>query len=227
LPPVGGTRYLGNEVVVQLGAAFTPDAFAAFMRELGFRDLSQQPSAFLGRRFYRSGLSAGHSVRHVINVFERIGARRFLSVQPSYVFRGQFRRARRRPRQSQSRCARPAGAIGAVRRIQLGSSKRTGSATGRAWKTPIDSEIDADTPTCKASSPHLERCHRSDQSPHSHGPRMAGAIGCTGAYSATAPGARLLAGRASASATRVRKAPALKHRKGLNGRERRARRSSK
>src|SRR6185369_13080296 len=81
---------------------------------------------------------------------------------------------------------------------KLGLVEAHGIATGKGVKIAvIDSEIDAEHPDLQGIvTATYDALPSKDQSPHSHGTGMAGAIGSHRRLLGTAPGARLLAVRA-------------------------------
>src|SRR6185312_1269439 len=82
--PIGETRFIANEVVMQLGANYTPEQIAAFETKFGLEVISTQTFGLLGRTVYRFRITGGLPVRMVIAGLQKNGAT--ISAQPSYNF---------------------------------------------------------------------------------------------------------------------------------------------
>ena len=84
MPPLNETRFLSNEVVMQLGTTMTPEAIAALTRSLGLEIITQQNFEVLGRTVFRFRIAGHLSVRDVIKALE--ANRVNVSAQPSYTY---------------------------------------------------------------------------------------------------------------------------------------------
>jgi subtilisin family serine protease len=204
MPPLSETRFLSNEVVMQLGATMTPEAIAALARSLGLEVIAQQSFGVLGRTVFRFRIAGHLSVRDVIKALEANHVN--VSAQPSYTYS---------LTQDAGRPAAPELASGADLAGAPADTRRSGDAaqyvvdklrlteahtiaTGRDVKVAvIDSEIDANHPDLQGViTATYDALPSSDQSPHPHGTGMAGAIASHRRLLGIAPGAKLLAVRA-------------------------------
>jgi filamentous hemagglutinin family protein len=201
MPPIGETRFLSNEVVMQLGLNLTPQQITALQTKYGLEVISSQSFSLLGRTVYRFRITGGLTVREVIAGLQSGGPT--ISGQPSYQFAlaqdnrtpasttSQGVPAPAAPLQSQGDSAQYIVA-------KLGLVEAHGIATGKGVKIAvIDSEIDAQHPDLKGVvAGSYDALPSSDQTPHSHGTGMAGAIGSHQRLLGIAPGARILGIRA-------------------------------
>jgi hypothetical protein len=201
MPPIGETRFLQNEVVMQLGVNLTPEQVAALATKYGLEVISTQSFSLLGRTVYRFRITGGLSVRGAIAALQSGGAT--ISAQPSYAFTlaqdgaapaattSQGTPAPAAPAQNQGDSAQYVVA-------KLGLLEAHGVATGKGVKIAvIDSEIDAQHPDLRgAVAGSYDALPSSDQTPHSHGTGMAGAIGSHQRLLGIAPSARILGIRA-------------------------------
>src|SRR5581483_5834328 len=182
---------------MQLGANFTPEQIAAFAAKFGLEVISTQTFTLLGRTVYRFRITGGLPVRTVIAGLQQNGAT--ISAQPSYQFQLVQDTA---PASTNSQGA-PTPALTQGDSAQyvvakLGLVEAHVIATGKGIKIAvIDSEIDAQHPDLQGVvTGSYDALPNSDQTPHSHGTGMAGAIGSHQRLLGIAPGARILGIRA-------------------------------
>jgi subtilisin family serine protease len=199
MPPLGETRFLTNEVVMQLGANFTPAQVAAFTAKYGLEIISTQTFSLLGRTVYRFRITGGLPVRTVIGGLQSNGAT--ISAQPSYQFWANQDAAAPASTSSQGAPTPPAQPQGDSAQYvvaKLGLVEAHSLATGKGIKIAvIDSEIDAQHPDLRgAITGTFDALPSSDQTPHSHGTGMAGAISSHQRLLGIAPGAQILGIRA-------------------------------
>jgi filamentous hemagglutinin family protein len=200
MPPLNETRFLSNEVVMQLGTTITPEAIAALTRSLGLEIISQQNFDALGRTVFRFRIASHLSVRDVIQAIETNSV--YVSAQPSYTYALTQDAA-----QADLAQADLAGAPADTNRRgdaaqyivdKLHLTEAHSIATGRDVKVAvIDSEIDANHPDLQGViTATYDALPSADQTPHPHGTGMAGAIASHRRLLGIAPRAKLLAVRA-------------------------------
>jgi len=194
MPPVTETRFVSNEVVLQLGSNIPPEQIAEIEKEFGLEVISQQTFGVLGRTVYRFRITGGANVRQVIVAFEVLGAT--VSAQPSYNF--ELTQDATMAGSSQQGAASQQGDSSQYVVAKLGLIEAHALATGKGVKIAvIDSEIDAQHPDLAgAVSGAFDALPSSDQRPHPHGTGMAGAIGSHQRLIGIAPGAQILGIRA-------------------------------
>ncbi len=195
IPPIGETRFLNNEVVVQVPESVSPEQIAQIARQLGLSVITSQNLAALGRRAYRFNLPSGRNVRDMIRALE---ANSIVAVaQPNYRFRlGQAGLApASAPSDTPELTQRGDPAQYMMGKLHLAEAHRL--ADGRnILVAVIDSEVDRDHSELRNSI--AARFSTSDDAdrPHSHGTAMAGAIASRDRLLGVAPSARILAIRA-------------------------------
>jgi len=183
VPPVGETRFLPNQVVVQFSAGMTPQQIAAFAQRFGLTMVAQQTIAVLGRTVYTFHIGNGQSVREVIRLVEAAGLK--AAVQPNYTYG-----------LTQDQIEPNAGlgdrAQYIVKKLQLADAHRI-SKGDNVLIAVIDSEIDsnqhelADTVTDRFDA----GCGATAPDPHGTG--MAGAIASHAHLLGVAPDAKIIA----------------------------------
>jgi len=205
MPPLNETRFLTNEVVMQLGATMPPEAIAALTRSLGLEIISQQNFDALGRTVFRFRIAGNLSVRDIIKAIEANHVN--ISAQPSYTYALTQDAAQADLAQADLAQADLAGAPADTNRRgdaaqyivdKLRLTETHTIATGRDVKVAvIDSEIDANHPDLQGViTATYDALPSADQTPHPHGTGMAGAIASHRRLLGVAPGAKLLAVRA-------------------------------
>ncbi len=85
MPPLNETRFLSNEVVMQLGGRVSSEELAALARRLGLEITYRETVALLGRTVIRFRITGGMAVRDVIAAIEKALGANF-SAQPSYAY---------------------------------------------------------------------------------------------------------------------------------------------
>ncbi|MEN3378736.1 MAG: hypothetical protein V7604_4091, partial [Hyphomicrobiales bacterium] len=199
MPPLNETRFLSNEVVMQLGATLPPEAIAALTRSLGLEIITQQNFDVLGRTVFRFRIAGSLSVRDIIKAIEANHVN--ISAQPSYTF------SLTQDVAQADLAADLAGAPADTNRRgdaaqyivdKLRLAETHAMATGKGVKIAvIDSEIDANHPDLQdVITATYDALPSIDQTPHPHGTGMAGAIASHRRLLGVAPGAKLLAVRA-------------------------------
>ncbi|MBV8754388.1 MAG: S8 family serine peptidase [Hyphomicrobiales bacterium] len=183
-PPAGETRYLQNEVLLDIAAGVSSSQLDAIARRLRLTRLDVHPMRLVGRSIHRWRINDGSSVATAISSLA--GESRIAGAQPNYLFA-----------QEGADDPQPA-AMGdpaqyVIAKLHLADAHRL--ATGeRILVALIDSGIDTAHPdlagTIAASFDVL-----GPHEVHFHGTAMAGAIAAHGRLMGVAPGVRLLAVR--------------------------------
>ena len=187
IPPLNETRFINNQVVVQIGANVPPDVLDRIVRRLGLSVMSSQTLGLLGTRVIQFQFAGGKNIRDVIRELEK--QKIIDEATPNY----EFDLARTRPRRPATGNGDPAQYV--IEKLQLAEAHRI--ATGENVRIAvIDSEIDSKHPDLEGRiEARYEEVGPVDK-PHPHGTGMAGAIVSHRKLMGTAPGARILAIRA-------------------------------
>jgi subtilisin family serine protease len=183
LPPLTETRFVGNEVMLQLGNG-TPEQIAAVARALGLEIIATENVGMLGRTVYRFRITSGRSVREIIPLLE---ANKFaVQAQPVYVFQlTQSPAGNAMPPQGDS-------AQYIVPKLRLPEVHLL--ATGKdVLVAVVDSAIDVNHPDLAGVIADKFDSAGGEEKPHPHGTGMAGAIVAHKRLLGIAPNARLLA----------------------------------
>jgi hypothetical protein len=195
IPPIGETRFLNNEVVVQVPESVSPEQVAQIAKQLGLSVITSQNLGALGRRAYRFNLPSGRNVRDMIRALE---ANSIVAVaQPNYRFRlGQAGIApASAPSDTPELTQRGDPSQYMMGKLHLAEAHRL--ADGRnILVAVIDSEIDKDHSELRSSIAARFATSEDADRPHSHGTAMAGAIASRDRLLGVAPSARILAIRA-------------------------------
>jgi subtilisin family serine protease len=182
--PPGETRFIDNQVTVQINANVPAQVLERIIRRLNLTVLSSQTLGLLGTRFVHFEFGNGRSVNDVIIELEK---QRIIDLAtPVYEFM-----------LAQDATSAPQGdpAQYIIDKLKLVEAHRI--ATGEnVLVAVIDSEIDAKHPDLEGRiADRFDAVGPADK-PHPHGTGMAGAIASHKKLTGTAPGARILAIRA-------------------------------
>ena len=184
-PPLGETRYVPNEVLLDVARSVSASQLDAIARRFSLTRVDVHPMRLVGRSIHRWRINDGSSVAAVIRSLA--GETRIAGAQPNYLFA-----------QEGADDLPPASTGDSVQyviaKLHLPDAHRV--ATGRkVLVAVIDSGIDTAHPdlagTVAASFDVL-----GPHEMHFHGTAMAGAIAAHGRLTGVAPQARLLAVRA-------------------------------
>lgn len=183
-PPSGETRYVPNEVLLDVAARVSTSQLDAVARRLRLTRLDVHPMRLVGRRIYRWRINDGSSVTTMIRSLA--GEARIAGAQPNYLF---AQEGADEPQPAET--GDPAQYV--IAKLHLTDAHRL--ATGEhILVAVIDSGIDAAHPdlagTIAASFDVL-----GPHEVHFHGTAMAGAIAAHGRLMGVAPRVRLLAVR--------------------------------
>ena len=184
-PPLGETRYVPNEVLLDVARSVSASQLDAIARRFSLTRVDVHPMRLVGRSIHRWRINDGSSVAAVIRSLA--GETRIAGAQPNYLF-------------AQEGADEPPPALTGdsvqyvIAKLHLPDAHRV--ATGRkVLVAVIDSGIDTAHPdlagTVAASFDVL-----GPHEMHFHGTAMAGAIAAHGRLTGVAPQARLLAVRA-------------------------------
>lgn len=213
VPPLRETRFVSNEVVVQVSNTVPRAQVEEAARRLGIAIVDAQSFDAAGRVVYQFRSPGGRNVREVIRSLEQ--NRIVASAQPNYVYNlvqsgpatlAQGAPAEASPAASSSESGQPAASEVAARetlppgdasqytieKLHLGAIHR--EARGRNVAVAvIDSEIDAQHPDLKGAVKERFDATKTRANPHAHGTGMAGAIAAKARLLGVAPGANILA----------------------------------
>jgi subtilisin family serine protease len=187
IPPINETRFINNQVMVQIGADVPADVLDRVVRRLGLTVVSSQTLGLLGTRVIQFQFGGGKGIRDVIRELEK--QKIVDTASPNY----EFELAQDMAGTAQTLSGDPAQYI--IDKLQLAEAHRI--ATGQNVKIAvIDSEIDSRHPDIEGRvAARYDEVGPVDR-PHSHGTGMAGAIVSHRKLMGTAPGAQILAIRA-------------------------------
>jgi hypothetical protein len=216
VPPPNETRFIANQVLVQIGANVTSAQLDRVIRKLGLKVLSSQTVGLLGTRMIQFEFGKGKTIRDVIAALEKIKA---IEAMPNYEF--ELAQDTGTPGPSSLGPGTSPGDLKGdpaqyvIGKLKLAEAHRL--ATGEnVLVAVIDSEIDAKHPDIDGRiAARYEEAGPVDK-PHPHGTGMAGAIVSHRKLMGTAPGARILAIRAFGGASGGAKGTTVQIVKGLD-----------
>jgi subtilisin family serine protease len=187
VPPPNETRFVSDQVVVQIGATVSPQVLDAIARRLGLTVISSQTLGLLGTRVIQFHIGSGLSVRDVIVELEK--NRIIDEAAPNYEFL--------LAQDSRTPVPSTAGdpAQYAIAKLRLAEAHRIARGDN-VLVAVIDSEIDGKHPDIEGAIKARYEGAGPAEKAHPHGTGMAGAIASHRKLMGTAPGARILAIRA-------------------------------
>jgi len=206
IPPPGETRYLAQEVVLELGVDVSSQRLQEVARQLGLTIVLSERFDALGRAAYRFTFSEGRNVTQIIRALEANGI--VAGAQPNYVYQVTQDRASQVaapaasadsslqsvPSDPKPHTPPPAGdpAQYVIPKLQLDNVH--GITQGNdVLVALIDSEIDRGHPDLKDAVVERYDAGCGAERPDSHGTGMAGAIGSRRLLRGVAPRTRILA----------------------------------
>ncbi len=224
VPPLRETRFVTNEVVVQVSNAIPRAQVDAVARQLGISVVDTHTLDAAGRVIYHFRSTGGRNVRDVIRSLEQ--NRIVASAQPNYVFKLTQNAAVDAPAQAAptpdsgvpaeiapasatAETAQPSASEIAARetlppgdasqytieKLHLGAIHQ--QARGRDIAVAvIDSEIDPQHPDLRGAVKERYDATKTRPNPHTHGTGMAGAIVSKAKLLGVAPGAKIIAVKA-------------------------------
>src|SRR6266568_8578749 len=181
LPPAGETRFVANEVMLDIPAGVTTQALDAIAARHTMTRLETRSFRLTGRTLHRWRLDGGGTVANMIRGLA--GERQVAGAQPNYIYV-----------LAQDELTPANGDQYAPEKLNLAEAHRL--ATGsRILVAVIDSGVDASHPDLVgAVVDNLDAAN--DNAPHAHGTGMAGAIAAHRSMLGTAPRVGLLTVRA-------------------------------
>jgi subtilisin family serine protease len=185
IPPRNETRLVRDEIITTFAAGTTPQAINRIARRYDLTRLESQNFALIGASLYRWRIGGRGTAAEVLR--NLAGERDIASAQPNYIYHLE-----------QDVAAKPApAALGdpaqyVLSELEIGQAHQI--ATGKDITVAvIDSEIDARHRDLGGAIAKSFDAITGDQSPHSHGTSIAGAIASHGKLLGIAPGVQLLA----------------------------------
>ncbi|NVO13666.1 MAG: S8 family serine peptidase [Rhodoplanes sp.] len=242
VPPISETRFIPNEIVLQIPASVTRAQIEAIARMLGVEIVSADPINITSRTVYRFKMKAGQDIRALIRTLEQ--NRIVSSAQPNYVYGLAQAAPAPVPTPAATDPAAPPAATGpepaasgssdlasdlaarttlptgdpaqyVIQKLQLGAvHQRVRGAN--ITVAVIDSEIDLRHPDLQGVLVERFDATGSPSKPHTHGTGMAGAIASRFRLLGVAPGVRLLAVRAFSETNTSAEATTAQVLKGLD-----------
>jgi filamentous hemagglutinin family protein len=184
VPPLGETRFINDQLVLQFGANISQQQIEAIARRFGLTVMTSQDFGLVGSKIIQFKIGNGRSVRDVILALE--AAKLGVVAQPNYVFTLAEDDAELT---GSNRAGDPDQYI--VDKLRLSATHRI--ATGASVLVAvIDSAIDARHPDLAGVI--ADRFEESeDTKPHPHGTGMTSALASHHRLVGVAPGARVLA----------------------------------
>jgi subtilisin family serine protease len=187
VPPRSERRYVPDEVITEFSSTATPQSIDQLARRYNLTRLESQSFPLIGSTIYRWHINGGRSVPDTIGAVE--DQRTVARAQPNYVFTLQDDA----PKRASNTHGDSAQYVLGKLKIEQAHHVATGKNVPIAL---IDSEIDVKHPDLDGTIVKSFDPLGGDETPHSHGTAMAGAIAAHGKLSGVALGPRLLAARA-------------------------------
>jgi Subtilase family len=182
VPPRGETRFIANEMIVQVGAEVSPQALDAAARRLGLTQIGSQNLALSGGRLVHFRVVNGQ----VADAVRMLEAEKIGIAQPNYIF--QLQQDTRVP------APLPKGDPAQYVIDKLHLHDAHGIASGaNVTVAVIDSLVDAAHPDLTGSIGGQFDAVATVDKPDEHGTGMTGAIAAHRRLLGVAPGARILA----------------------------------
>jgi subtilisin family serine protease len=201
LPPVGETRFVPNEVIVD-ASVLSVQTLNTIAANLNMTPIEDTTIALTGRRLYRWRIDGGGSVPDMIRAV--CNSDRFLGAQPNYL----YALAQAEQEQANSEQYAP-------EKLKLPEAHLL-SKGDRVLVAVIDSEVDVSHPDLAGAIIANFDASPDDEQPHSHGTGMAGAIAARHTMLGVAPRVGLLAIRAFSSHANSAEGTTLNVLKGLD-----------
>jgi len=185
VPPPGETRFVPDEVLVEIDGGVSPRTLATIRQRLQLTQIESQSFTLTGRTLARFRIGGNRTVRQTLQGLSRyrgIGA-----AQPNWLYR--FGQAQAAPADT--------GAQYVVRKLHLVEAHRITNGDD-VTVALIDSRVDAKHPDLAGVIAGEYDAIGGTSAPHAHGTGMAGAIAAHSKLIGVAPKVRLLAIRAFA-----------------------------
>ena len=196
VPPPTETRFIKDEVVLQIAGNITVQRLQAAVASLGLTLLASEKLDIAGSTVARFRIGNGRSPTQIIRALAAI---QLVAVaQPNYVYTLQQESAAPAPAARGDAAPRGDAAQYALEKLQISDVHRIAKGANVPIAV-IDSEIDATHPDLEGAVTQRFDAVGAPEKPHPHGTGMAGAIAANQRLLGIAPGARLLAVHAFSS----------------------------
>jgi len=190
IPPSTETRFVQDEVVLQIAGNVTVERLQAAVGRLGLILLASENLAITGSTLARFHITNGRSPAEIIRVLAAI---QLVAVaQPNYVYTLQQQGEETAPAARGDTGPKGDPAQYILEKLKISDVHRMVRGTNIPIAV-IDSEIDAAHPDLEGVIAQRFSAVGAPEKPHSHGTGMAGAIASHQRLLGTAPAARLLA----------------------------------
>jgi subtilisin family serine protease len=193
VPPAGETRFVPDEVVVELPNTMSATTVNSLQRRHRLTRLDAQPIALLGSTFYRFRIPDRSAVPAVIRALE--ADRRVASAQPNYLYSLQQAEAAADTQAPAKPASYGDPAQYAVAKMHLRQAHAIAKG-GDIRVAVIDSGVDAEHPELAGRVADSFDTLKPPFTPHAHGTAIAALIAGHGRVMGSAPEARILAVRA-------------------------------
>jgi filamentous hemagglutinin family protein len=212
IPPPTETRFVKDEVVLQIAGNVTVERLQAAVGRLGLTLLASENLAITGSTVARFRITNGRSPAEIIRALTAI---QLVAVaQPNYVYTLQQQPSDPVPA-SRGDATQGDSAQYMLEKLQISDIHRL----VRGANVPIaviDSEIDVSHPDLEGAVTKRFDAVGAPEEPHAHGTGMAGAIAAHRRLLGTAPAARLLAVHAFSSTAATAESTTFNILKGIN-----------
>jgi subtilisin family serine protease len=206
IPPPTETRFVKDEVVLQIAGNVTVEGLQAAVGRLGLTLLASENLAITGSTVARFRITNGRSPAEIIRALTAI---QLVAVaQPNYVYTLQQPASRGDATQGD-----PAQYM--LEKLQISDIHRLVRGTNVPIAV-IDSEIDVTHPDLEGAVTKRFDAVGAPEKPHAHGTGMAGAIAAHQRLLGTAPAARLLAVHAFSTTAATAESTTFNILKGIN-----------
>src|SRR5437899_548503 len=206
------TRFVKDEVVLQIAGNVTMERLQAAVGRLGLTLLASENLAITGSTVARFRITNGRSPAEIIRALTAIGL--VAVAQPNYVYTLQQQPSDQVPA-SRGDATQGDPAQYMLEKLKISDIHRL----VRGANVPIaviDSEIDVSHPDLEGAVTKRFDAVGAPEEPHAHGTGMAGAIAAHRRLLGTAPAARLLAVHAFPSTAATAESTTLNILKGIN-----------
>jgi subtilisin family serine protease len=212
IPPPTETRFVKDEVVLQIAGNVTVEGLQAAVGRLGLTLLASENLAITGSTVARFRITNGRSPAEIISALTAIEL--VAVAQPNYVYALQQQPSDPLPA-SRGDATQGDPAQYMLEKLQISDIHRL----VRGANVPIaviDSEIDVSHPDLEGAVTKRFDAVGAPEKPHAHGTGMAGAIAAHQRLLGTAPAARLLAVHAFSSTAATAESTTFNILKGIN-----------
>jgi filamentous hemagglutinin family protein len=190
MPPPGETRFLKDQIVLQIGSNVSRETVDRLARELGLTIIASQELSTIGTTAYQFQITGGRSVAEVIRAFENNRVPAFM--QPNYQYALTQEAEPKDVDLTASIPPQVGPAQYILRKMRLNETHQLARGSNILIGV-IDSEVDANHPDLQGAIVRRFNAAGGEDKPHAHGTGMAGAIAAQRRLTGTAPGSRVLA----------------------------------